>query len=134
MIPIETIEAEIVRRRDELNRLEDLRAVTIATSAIKRQVAPCADVIGRLVRSASKQFGVVESDIQSKLRTRDVADARKAVMYLLRTETEATVEHIGRLFGCHHSNVSCAVKSASEWIQTDRAFAAKVESIKKETK
>ncbi len=77
-------------------------------------------VIGRIVRTAARRFGVTPDRIRSSSRDRTVVLARSVVMYLAREKTSCSFPEISRLLGFkHHSTVVMARKRVEQMLRDE---------------
>jgi chromosomal replication initiator protein len=86
----------------------------------------------RIVKACAEHFGVSVKDITNGGRTKQLALARQAAMYLLRATLSLSLKEIGGLFGNKdHTTVMHAIKRVGELKVKDPAFAARLEKLSK---
>ena len=74
------------------------------------------------VQIVAKHFGLGESDLLGRSRTKEIANARQLAMYLLREENGLSLIHIGSILGGRdHSTVRHGVEKVSQDIERDEA-------------
>ncbi|MCY3904996.1 MAG: chromosomal replication initiator protein DnaA [Caldilineaceae bacterium] len=75
-----------------------------------------------VVQIVAKHFGLGESDLLGRSRTKEIANARQLAMYLLREENGLSLIHIGSILGGRdHSTVRHGVEKVSQDIERDEA-------------
>lgn len=80
---------------------------------------------------AGQEFGVTLGVMKSASRMGVVARARQVAMYLCVSELGKTLPEAGRFFdGKDHTTVLHAVRKVAALIETDAAFAARIERIR----
>jgi chromosomal replication initiator protein len=83
------------------------------------------------VKAASETFGIPEADILGRRRFQAVADARQAAVAITREVSGLSTNKLGRTFGIDHSTVIWATNAVISKCETEPAFRAKVEKIRK---
>ena len=74
-------------------------------------------------------FGIDTADLFTRTRRREVVDARKVCMAVMRDFTPATLSIIGSFFKMKHCNVIHGIKSVKELSLTDKVFKNRVERV-----
>ena len=75
-----------------------------------------------VVRVVARHFGLGESDLLGRSRTKEIANARQLAMYLLREENGLSLIHIGSILGGRdHSTVRHGVEKITQDIERDEA-------------
>ena len=76
-----------------------------------------------ILQMVSEHFGLKQSDLQSRRRTQNVANARQIAMFLARRITRHSLEEIGGYFGGRdHSTVLYAVSKIKKQMQLDTSL------------
>lgn len=84
----------------------------------------------QIVDIVCDHFNISKSDLKSKKRTREIAQARQIAMYLCKQNTNLPYKTIGEIIGGkNHATVVHACKTVSALIETDKAFKVNVEQI-----
>ena len=86
--------AQLYNRR--LNLALAMEALTDGMTSQRRATTSAADVVEAVLR----HYGIAEKDLKGRARTRNVVLPRQVAMYLLREETDISLEEIGREMGC----------------------------------
>ena len=83
-----------------------------------------------IIAVVCKHFGLEPSEIHTKSRKREVAQARQIAMYLAKNYTDYSMTKIGKLIGNkHHATVLYACKTIEELKEVDKAFRAEMDEI-----
>jgi chromosomal replication initiator protein len=77
-----------------------------------------------IIESVVRATDVSMEDIQSKLRLREVVEARHLICYFLRNHTMMPLQKIGNLINRDHSTVIHGYKTVKNLIETDADFRA----------
>jgi hypothetical protein len=75
-----------------------------------------------ILEAVAREHGVHILDLPSKLRTREVVDARMQAMAIFYTYFFYTFKRIGALFNRDHSTVIHAVETVNDFIEVDTAY------------
>ena len=126
-----------------------LRRVAAASSSM-RKALPLLDIIrgvladlhsipGRvtvacIVEAVAADFGLTRRDLLSKRRTRILAGARHAAMYLCRELTAESLPGIAAFFGCHHSSVLHAHRKIAEELPANPELEGVLQRIQRSLK
>lgn len=73
--------------------------------------------IERIIEEVARTYRVSESDILSKRKTAQLAQARQIAMYIARETTELPYQAIGESFGKDHSTVLYNVRKVEEFLK-----------------
>src|SRR5699024_7929491 len=80
-------------------------------------------------------FEVPVEMVKSKVRKREIVQARQISMYLGKNLTRSSLKTIGNFFGGRaHSTVSYACQTVEDLIETDKKFKSYVQDIQKKLK
>jgi chromosomal replication initiator protein len=85
----------------------------------------------RILSAVAEHFGVSEAILLGRNRSRDVALPRQVAMYLIRSETHASLPQIGlTLGGRDHTTVLYACGKIEELMETDDGLRRKVLAVR----
>jgi chromosomal replication initiator protein len=94
----------------------------------KSDILPSSDVI---IREVCKFYGIEENALRGQSRVKDTAVARQVAMYLIRAQTNLSLNDIGREFGNRdHTTVLHAIKRVEERMKDDADLREIVKDIK----
>ena len=84
-----------------------------------------------IVEIVSKELNVKPSEMKSKLRSKNIVEARRIVIYLAKNLTPNSMPQIAQFFNMKdHSAVSHSIKKINELIETNEYFKVRVEELK----
>lgn len=83
----------------------------------------------RIINATCRVFDVSREALFSKARHREVADARKAIVYFMRRHSGMTLKQLGALFGRHHASVLHMARAGEFLAQNDAEFRRRIEGI-----
>ncbi|HLU34796.1 MAG TPA: chromosomal replication initiator protein DnaA [Thermomicrobiales bacterium] len=118
--------AQLYNRR--LNLALAMEALTDGAGSQRRQVTSATDVI----EAVCEHFNVSEKDLRGRARTRDIAHPRQVAMYLLREETEISLEEVGRTLGRDHTTVMHGIRKIEKQLEEDVQLRAAIMAIREE--
>jgi chromosomal replication initiator protein len=119
--------AQLYNRR--LNLALAMEALTDGNASQRRTTTSASEVID----AVSKHYQVEEKDLMGRKRTRDVVLPRQIAMYLLREETDISLEEIGRAIGGRdHTTVMHGIKKIESALESDIQMRASIMSIREE--
>lgn len=94
----------------------------------KSDILPSSDVI---IREVCKFYSIEESALRGQSRVKDTAVARQVAMYLIRSQTNLSLNDIGREFDNRdHTTVIHAIKRVEERMKSDADLTEIVKDIK----
>ena len=94
----------------------------------KSDILPSSDVI---IREVCKFYGIDEEALRGQSRVKDTATARQVAMYLVRVQTNLSLNEIGQQFGGRdHSTALHAIKRIEKQVKDDAELAEIVKDIK----
>jgi chromosomal replication initiator protein len=94
----------------------------------KSDILPSSDVI---IREVCKFYGIEENALRGQSRVKDTAVARQVAMYLIRAQTNLSLNDIGREFGNRdHTTVLHAIKRVEERMKDDADLREIIKDIK----
>jgi chromosomal replication initiator protein len=106
-----------------------MEALTDASISQRRASTTAEDVID----AVSRHYNVAEKDLKGRQRTRDIAFARQVAMYLLREETDISLEEIGRAIGGRdHTTVLHGIKKIEAALDADMQLRASLMAIRED--
>jgi len=79
-----------------------------------------------------ERFALRPADLRSRRRSKHVAQPRQVAMYLCRRFMNASLPHIGELFGRDHTTVLHAVTTTERRLKDDVALQAIVSAIEQD--
>lgn len=91
------------------------------------------DIIGKIFSSVSDIFGVSIEDIRSKSRIREVADARKAVVYILTKDMKKNPGQISKMVNKNHCTMSYMLRNAETLMGHNAEFKIKIDRTRAAT-
>ena len=83
----------------------------------------------RIVNTVADEFNITTKQLFLKSRKRELVDARRCVMFILREHYELTYSTIAKKFKCDHSTIIHGVKKTHELMRFDSEFQRKFISI-----
>lgn len=85
----------------------------------------------QIIRCVANQFHIEEERLLGRGRSREVALARQVVMYLLRTETSASLPAIGEILGGRdHTTVMYGCEKVEDLLETDDSLRKQVSLVR----
>ena len=94
---------------------------------------PTDAMVERILVAVSKHYGITVEDIKSKKRTANIAKARHVSIYLIKNNTELTLQGIGAIFdGRNHSTISSSLDQVEIMIRTVNGFERELKKIIRE--
>lgn len=86
--------------------------------------------VEKVQKVVAKYFGIKQSAMRSKTRTKDIAYPRQIAMYLSRELTGESLPEIGRLFGGKdHTTILYACKKMQKLLKTDISLKKNIEML-----
>jgi len=122
---IREIEGTIIKLNAMSSMLNQEITLDFAQNAIKDQLKEKKEnvTIDDIVKIVSRELNIKPSDIKSKKRTKNVAEARRTAIYLARNLTPNSMPQIAMYFGMKdHTAISHAMKKINEIIDNDENF------------
>ncbi|MBQ3791618.1 MAG: chromosomal replication initiator protein DnaA [Clostridia bacterium] len=92
------------------------------------------DLVNRIISLTSKYFNLSESDLLGTSRQKDIKNARNIAMYLIKENTQLSLNDIGVMFARDHSTVYSNIQNAQSSIQSDKDFESDVNNLTREIK
>lgn len=129
---IREIEGTLIKLNAMASMLNQNITIDFAQNAIKDQIKEKKQniTIDDIIKIISKELNIKPSDIKSKKRTSNIADARKIAIYLSRNLTPNSMPQIAVYFGMKdHSAISKSMKSITEKIENDENFNLMVKEL-----
>ncbi|MFI3332564.1 MAG: chromosomal replication initiator protein DnaA [Rikenellaceae bacterium] len=117
--------ASFLNRKITISLAKEILKVYVRIN--KREVS-----IDSIVQCVSEQMNVTIEAINSKARTREVAQARQIAMFLAKKHTKSPLATIGiAIGGRNHATVLHACKSVTNLMETDKMFSRKISDLEK---
>jgi chromosomal replication initiator protein len=119
--------AQLYNRR--LNLGLAMEALTDGSVTQRRATTSAEDV----VEAVARHYEVQEKDLKGRQRTRDIVVPRQVAMYLLREETDISLEEIGRAIGGRdHTTVMHGIKKIEAMVDNDVQLRAALMAIRED--
>ena len=93
---------------------------------------PIGVTIDKIFAAIEKKYGIKKSELTSKSRVKEVAQARHVTIYLVRTVIEMSLPNIGKLFNRDHSTVISSIDGIEKKIASDAVFELEINNLIKE--
>ena len=90
--------------------------------------------VDKIFGAVEKKYGVTKSELVSKSRVKEIAQARHITIHLIRTMTEMSLPAIGKLFNRDHTTVLASLDSIDKKMASSSAFEAEINNLIKEIK
>ena len=95
---------------------------------------PIIVTVDMIFGAVEKKYGVSKSELISKSRVKEIAQARHITIHLIRTMTEMSLPAIGKLFNRDHTTVLASLDSIDKKMASSSAFEAEINNLIKEIK
>ena len=105
-----------------------------AISIINPDNVPVETVIEKILSAVSKQYGVSISDMKSKRKTEDVANARHIAVYLIKTLTPLTLKEIGAIIDRDYSTIISSLNKVDVNKKTINGYEEEINKLLKAVK
>ena len=129
---VRQLDGAVTRMRANL-MMGDPMSISTAKSAIRDIRAdsqPAPITVERIVNEVSHTLGVSPKEICSKSRVASISQARKIVVYVVRSMTEIPMQQIGEELGKRdHSTIVYAYQEAEKQYHADSSFRSLVDDI-----
>ena len=129
---VRQLDGAVTRMRANL-MMGDPMSISTAKSAIRDIRAdsqPTPITVERIVSEVSHTLGVSPKDICSKSRVASISQARKIVVYVVRSMTDIPMQQIGEELGKRdHSTIVYAYQEAEKQYHADSSFRSLVDDI-----
>ncbi len=129
---IREIEGTIIKLNALSSMLNQPISIEFTRNAIKDQLKEKKEniTIDEIVKIVSRELNIKPSDIKSKKRTQNVANARRIIIYLARNLTPNSMPQIALYFGMKdHTAISHTMKKINEIIENDENFKVLLEDL-----
>lgn len=93
---------------------------------------PVSVTVEKIFAAVEKKYNVSRSDLESKSRTKDIAQARHIAIYLIRSITEMSLPHIGKMFNRDHTTVISSIEAIDKRRALSPSFDNELSDLKKE--
>ena len=88
--------------------------------------------VDKIFAAIEKKYNVSKTELESKSRVKEVAQARHIAIYLIRSITEMSLPHIGKMFNRDHSTVISSIETIDKKIASSPSFDSEISELKKE--
>ena len=88
--------------------------------------------VDKIFAAVEKKYNVTKTDLESKSRVKEVAQARHIAIYLIRSITEMSLPHIGKMFNRDHSTVISSIEAIDKKRSMFPSFDSEISDLKKE--
>ncbi len=95
---------------------------------------PVSVTVDKIFAAIEKKYSTSKSDLVSKSRVKDVANARHITIYLIRTLTEMSLPNIGKLLNRDHTTVMSSIESVEKRLSSSSEFEEELNSLISEIK
>lgn len=100
-----------------------------------KDAEPVSETVSRIIESVSRHASVPVKDMIGDRRTKNLATARNAAMYIIHKNTDLSLSQIGKYFNNrNHATVYSNIKSIEMQLESDPVLEALIEEISKEIK
>jgi hypothetical protein len=79
----------------------------------------------------SKYYGVNKDNYNHRVRKREVMMARKVSMYLIKSNSQITLQRMAKFFGKNHATAVHSIKSVKDHLTWDKDLQRQVEELNK---
>ena len=112
-----------------LNLTLAMEALTDASNTQRRAKTTASDVVDAVAR----HYQIQEKDLKGRQRTRNIVFPRQVAMFLLREETDISLEEIGRAMGGRdHTTVLHGIKKIEAALDSDVQLRASIMAIRED--
>lgn len=130
---IREIEGIIIRLNAYSSLMNQEITLEFVKNVLKEQIKERREniTLESIIKVVSKELNIKPSEIKSRSRSIQIANARSIVIYLARNLTPNSMPALAKFFGMKdHSSVSKAMKKVQEKIENDANFKNIVEELK----
>jgi len=130
---IREIEGIIIKLNAYSSLMNQEITLDFAKSILKEQIKEKREniTLDSIIRIVSRELNIKPSEIKSKSRSTQIANARRIVIYLARNLTPNSMPSLAKFFGMRdHSSVSKAMKKVQETVESDADFRNIIEELK----
>ena len=122
---------KMIRARSELeDAVIDVPFVTEILRSMFRDKTEYAATPDDIIAETAKYFSLSPDDLKGQRRTKNTAMARHISMYIIRTQTNLTLQDIGNLFSKRdHTTVLSSIRLVEDNIRTSADFSKTVKDI-----
>ncbi len=90
--------------------------------------------VDKIFAAVEKKYGISKSELVSKSRIKETAQARHVTIYLIRTVTEMSLPSIGKLFNRDHSTIISSIDAVEKKMASSTAYEVEINNLIKEIK
>ena len=120
----------------KINAISSLASVPITLDMCRRAIAdivngvePSPVTVERIIKVVAENYGVSPEDIKGQKRNASIAMARHMCIYLVRNNTNLSLEDIGKRFDRDHSTVLASLRRIEDEKANSMASAALIEEL-----
>ncbi len=95
---------------------------------------PIGVTVDKIFAAVEKKYDVSKSELISKSRVKEVAQARHVAIHLIRTVTEMSLPAIGKIFNRDHSTIMSSLDTIDKKMASSSAFEAEINNLIREIK
>ncbi|MFP4332813.1 MAG: chromosomal replication initiator protein DnaA [Campylobacterales bacterium] len=130
---IREIEGVIIRLNAYSSLMNQEITLDFVKNVLKEQIKEKREniTLDLIIKVVSRELNIKPSEIKSKSRSANIANARRIVIYLARTLTPNSMPSLAKFFGMKdHSSVSKAMKKVQEITELDAEFKTLLDNLK----
>ena len=120
----------------KIHAISSLASVPITLDMCRRAIAdivsgvePSPVTVDRIFKVVAENYGVAVDDIKSQKRNANIAMARHMCIYLVRQNTNLSLEDIGKKFDRDHSTIISSIRRIEEEKENSPAVAALIDEL-----
>lgn len=130
---IREIEGVIIRLNAYSSLMNQEITLDFVRNVLKEQIKEKKEniTLDLIIKIVSRELNIKPSEIKSKSRNTNIANARRIVIYLARNLTPNSMPSLAKFFGMRdHSSVSKAMKKVQETLESEADFKNKIDELK----
>lgn len=130
---IREIEGVIIRLNAYSSLMNQEITLDFVRNVLKEQIKEKKEniTLDLIIKIVSRELNIKPSEIKSKSRNTNIANARRIVIYLARNLTPNSMPSLAKFFGMRdHSSVSKAMKKVQETVESEADFKNKIDELK----
>lgn len=103
-------------------------------SDIISSTEPDSVIVDRVISAVSKKYGIPDSQIRGKGRTKDIARARNIAIYVIRAITDMSFPKLGNEFGRNHTTMMHSCEVVEKDMKNNNLLELEIKDLIKEIK
>ena len=111
------------------NQLITLELAKTSISDILSGTEPINVTVEKILGAVSQAFGIPQTELKGRKRTKEIAFARSVAIYIIRSVTDLSLPAIGKIFGRDHSTVYSAIGVIETELKTNLGLANQITDI-----